>query len=89
MLIDFYGRECPHCHKMEPLVERLEQEAGVKVEKFEVWHDAENAKKMARYDNGRCGGVPFFMNTETGAMICGEVSYEELKAWAAPAKKTS
>jgi len=67
---------------MEPLVERLEKEVGVKVEKYEVWHNAENARKMQEYDRGNCGGVPFFFNTETNAMICGEAPYEKLKEWA-------
>ena len=82
MLIDFYGSECPHCHNMEPLVAQLEKEANVEVLRIEVWHNDENAKKMESYDKGRCGGVPFFMNTDTGAMICGEVPYEDLGAWA-------
>jgi len=82
MLIDFYGKECPHCLKMMPLVDRLEKEMGVKVEKSEVWHNAENAKKMEGYDQGACGGVPFFINTETNAMICGEAPYEALQEWA-------
>ncbi len=82
MLVDFYGKECPHCLKMVPLVEQLEKETGVKVEKLEVWHDEANAKKMEEYDKGQCGGVPFFVNTDTGAMICGETPYEELKKWA-------
>lgn len=82
MLIDFYGKECPHCIRMMPLVERLEKEAGLKVERLEVWHDQENAKKLEEYDKGQCGGVPFFINTETGAIICGEAPYEKLKAWA-------
>ncbi len=82
MLIDFYGKECPHCMKMKPLVEQLKKETGVKVEEIEVWHDEDNAKKMDGYDQGKCGGVPFFVNTETNATICGEASYEELKAWA-------
>lgn len=82
MLIDFYGKECPHCIKMMPLVDRLEKEAGIKVERLEVWHNAENAKKLEEYDNGQCGGVPFFINTDTGNMICGEAPYEELKKWA-------
>lgn len=82
MLIDFYGKECPHCIKMMPLVERLEKDAGLTVEKYEVWHNEENAKKMEGYDNGRCGGVPFFVNTDTDAIICGEAPYEELKNWA-------
>jgi hypothetical protein len=67
---------------MEPLVKQLEKEANVKVERIEVWHSDENAKKMEGYDKGRCGGVPFFINTDTDAMICGEVPYEDLKSWA-------
>ena len=82
MLIDFYGKECPHCVTMMPLVERLEKEAGLKVEKYEVRHNEENTKKMAEYDKGRCGGVPFFINTDTNVIICGEASYEELRNWA-------
>ena len=82
MLIDFYGKECPHCITMMPLVEKLEKEAGLKVEKYEVWHNEENTKKMAEYDKGRCGGVPFFINTDTNVIICGEASYEELRNWA-------
>lgn len=82
MLLEFYGRECPHCIKMAPLVERLKKEEGVAVEQLEVWHNEENARKFESSDKGRCGGVPFFVNTETDAMICGEVSYEELKKWA-------
>jgi thiol-disulfide isomerase/thioredoxin len=82
MLIEFYGEECPHCIRMRPLVEKLEKETGVKVEKYEVWHNEENAKKMEEYDKGFCGGVPFFINTETGDFICGETSYEELQRWA-------
>ena len=81
MLLEFYGKECPHCNRMHPLVERLEKEAGLKVEKYEVWHDEENAKKMEEYDNGLCGGVPFFYNTETKDYICGEASFEDLKKW--------
>mgnify|MGYP001600202552 FL=1 len=67
---------------MVPLVERLEKEEDVKVEKYETWHNEENVKKMQEYDKGLCGGVPFFINTDTGKHICGESSYEELKKWA-------
>ncbi|MCL5733911.1 MAG: thioredoxin domain-containing protein [Patescibacteria group bacterium] len=78
MLLEFYGLECPHCKNMEPLVARLEKETGKNFEKYEVWHNAENAKKMDGYDKGRCGGVPFFINTETDKIICGEAPYEEI-----------
>ena len=82
MLLEFYGKECLHCMRMAPLVERLEKEAGLKVEQYETWHDAGNAKKLEEYDKNGCDGVPFFINTETGKAICGESTYEELKKWA-------
>ena len=81
MLIFFYGQGCSHCQVMHPLVEQLEKETGMSVEKLEVWKNPENAAKQKEYDNGICGGVPFFYNTETQRSLCGEVSYEELKNW--------
>lgn len=81
-LISFYGRECPHCITMEPLVEKLKKETGVSVERLEVWHNEENMKKLESFDKGVCGGVPYFYNTETGKSICGEATIDELKEWA-------
>ena len=86
MLIEFYGKECPHCAKMAPIVEQLEKESGVKLEKLEVWHNEENLNKMREYDNGLCSGVPFFYNTDTKKYICGETNLEELKKWASGEK---
>lgn len=80
-LLEFYGRECPHCIRMAPLIEKLKKE-GFSVEQFEVWHDVENEKKFKEYDHGKCGGVPFFINTETGKWICGAAEFDELKQWA-------
>lgn len=81
-LLSFYGKECPHCERMEPIIEKLQEETGVAVDRVEVWHSEENMKKMQSYDKDMCGGVPFFYNTETGKSICGEVPYEEFKNWA-------
>jgi thiol-disulfide isomerase/thioredoxin len=82
-LMEFYGKECPHCVRMMPMVEQLEKELGVTVEKYETWHDVKNEELRRKYDEGEaCGGVPFFVNEETGARICGAVSYDDLKAWA-------
>lgn len=80
-LIEFYGDGCSHCAKMAPLVDRLIKEGAV-IEQCEVWANEENAKKMTEYDKGLCGGVPFFVDTETKSFICGEAAYEDLKAWA-------
>ena len=81
-LLEFYGTECPHCVKMEPLIERLEKEEGLKLQRFEVWHNELNAKLLQQFDQGKCGGVPFFFNKKTGKWICGYASYEKLKNWA-------
>ncbi|MBI2054907.1 MAG: hypothetical protein HYT39_02290 [Candidatus Sungbacteria bacterium] len=80
-LLEFYGDSCPHCVKMAPLVEKLKSE-GIEIEGLEVWQNEDNAKKMAELDKGLCGGVPFFYNTETKTFLCGEASWEDLKAWA-------
>ena len=81
-LLEFYGKECPHCVRMHELVERLEKEEGAKVDAFEVWHNKENEAKLLELDKDLCGGVPFFYNTQTHKFICGEAGYETLKKWA-------
>jgi thiol-disulfide isomerase/thioredoxin len=81
-LYEFYGDECPHCKNMDSKVEQLEEDEDVKVEKLEVWNNQENAEKMEELDDGKCGGVPFFYNTESEEWICGETDIETLKKWA-------
>jgi thiol-disulfide isomerase/thioredoxin len=87
-LLMFHGRECPHCRRMMPLVEKLEGETSARFDKHEVWHDEKNADMMRSYKSiiaPKCGGqlrVPTFINTETNDVICGEVEYDKLKAWA-------
>ena len=81
-LLEFYGETCPHCIEMVPLVEKMEAELEVTVEKLEVWNNEENAKRMEEFDKGLCGGVPFFYNTEAKQFLCGATDYDTLKAWA-------
>tara|TARA_Y100000310_G_C19961867_1_gene481572 strand:+ start:38 stop:319 length:282 start_codon:yes stop_codon:yes gene_type:complete len=86
-LIEFTGEECTHCKEMAPIIEKVEKELNVKFTSLEVWHNNQNAEFMKQVDkdgNGKefCGGVPFFYNEKTGKKICGDVSFEKLKAWA-------
>ncbi len=86
-LLEFYGEECHWCKVMDGRIARLEKEEGVKVDKYEVWHNPENAEKMEQYNkrpNGGvyCSGVPYFINTKTGNRVCGAMEYEDLKKWA-------
>ena len=81
MLYFFYGEECPHCHAVMPIVDKLIKE-GKNIQKMETWHEKDNAEKMSKYDKGLCGGVPFFYNEESEKWIWGEASEEEIRAWA-------
>lgn len=87
-MIMFWARECPHCKKMMPYVDKLEEETGIKLKKLEIWHNEKNADLMRSYRPiiaPKCGGqlrTPTFLNTETEHVICGEVEYEKLKEWA-------
>ncbi len=82
MLYEYYGETCPHCIRMKPIVEEVEKELGVSVEKIEVWNNEENAKKLEEVDRGLCGGVPFFYNDESKEFICGGSDKETVVKWA-------
>lgn len=81
MLYFYYGEECPHCHKMMPIVDKLIEE-GVKIEKLETWHNEANAQMLKEADGGNCGGVPYFFNDENQEYICGATDEERVRAWA-------
>ncbi len=87
-LYHFYGRECPWCIRMHPLVDRLEHELKTKVIQLEVWHNLENQAKFREmahliFPNAEDKpAVPAFYNAKTGKSMCGYVDYETLKKWA-------
>lgn len=79
-IIEFFGKECPHCHKMQPHIDKLAEEEGVVIEQLEVWHSDENAALMQPWtQKSMCMGVPMFVNTESGEVICGSTDYDSLK----------
>jgi len=80
-LMMFFGTECTHCHEMEPIVAKLKEE-GIDIAQVEVWHDEGNMAILKKYDDGKCGGVPFFYNKKSKKWICGNVDYDKLKEWA-------
>ena len=79
----FYTADCEHCEAMLPVINELLQENDIEFELVEVTPD--DKATIARYDSyeqGNCGGVPFFVHTETKRWLCGEVSKDELRTWA-------
>jgi thiol-disulfide isomerase/thioredoxin len=87
-LLMFIGTDCPHCDAMRPLVAKLIYDTGITVDERDVWKNQsdfriyENYQNQVRATDPDCQGLPFFMNTETGDYLCGEVSYTKLKVWA-------
>jgi thiol-disulfide isomerase/thioredoxin len=88
-LIWFYGKECPHCKQLHPVVEQWMADTGIQITMLEVWHNEENAQLMRKYGKPiaeACGGdlgVPAFYNEQTGKAICGaRVNVEKLNKWA-------
>jgi len=48
----FYGNGCPHCAKVEPFLEQLEQKYNyLKIKKFEVYDNRENLLLLNNYFN--------------------------------------
>ena len=87
-ILMFHGRECPHCKAMMPLVDKLEAETDLVVDRREVWHDEKNADLMRSHRSvltAKCGGqlrTPTFFKPDSDEVLCGEVPFEQLKAWA-------
>ena len=81
-LLFFTGTECTHCHEMNPLVEKLENELKVKVDRLEVWHDSKNMAFLQKLEEGKCMSIPFFYNESNGKWICGNCDYGKLREWA-------
>jgi len=80
-LIFFWGRECPHCAKLHPIVNEASAELireGLEgITELEVWHSEENARLMRSYGDvlkKACGGslgVPALYNERTKKALCG------------------
>jgi glutaredoxin len=82
-LLFFSGADCDHCEVMRRLISRMKDEFGISVDEREVWHNEDNYKLMesCTKESG-CPGIPVFVNTTTGVVLCGEVTYKQLVSWA-------
>lgn len=82
-LLFFTGQDCSHCELMRGLIERLDHEFGISVEEKEVWKNEANYRLLEGYIKDHdCPGIPVFVNTQTGVILCGEISYKQLMSWA-------
>ena len=82
-LLFFMGTDCPHCEIMKRLVERLSYEFQISVTTHNVWENENSYRLLENFTkNHDCEGIPVFVNTQTGIVLCGEVSYKQLQSWA-------
>jgi thiol-disulfide isomerase/thioredoxin len=87
-LIMYYGENCPYCHVMMPILDKLKKKEKINITKKEVWNNDENADEMRKHSQlimDACEdglGVPAFFSIKTNDALCGEITYDELKEWA-------
>lgn len=83
-LEEYYGLECPICEVMRERLDKLEHELQIPIKRFEVWHNKDNMDRVEALEASgvKVLGIPLFYNSKTGGVLCGEVSYAKLKAWA-------
>gem|GEM_PF-501991 len=79
----YYGAGCPHCARMDTLLEELKLEYNLNIVKKEVYLDAKNRQEMfdlyIRFGKDpNEGGVPTLL-LENRSMIIGEVDKERMK----------
>jgi hypothetical protein len=68
---------------MRKLLQRLDHEFGITVSECEVFENESNYRLLENYTKQKkCPGTPVFVNTRTGVVLCGEVSYSQLRDWA-------
>lgn len=81
--IMFYSAECSYCEAMLPLINDLIHNNGIEFELIEVTDkDPDSIKKYEECDGDKCGGVPYFFDTNNHTFLCGEIDDEEFKDWA-------
>ena len=64
----FYGKECPHCEKLLEKLEYIKNDYPIKVYKYEIWHNNDNAalaKLAAEKLDTTITGVPFTIINNT------------------------
>jgi hypothetical protein len=52
---------------------------GRSLQRLEVWADKANKQRYIQAAQGKCNGVPFFVNSQTGGFVCGAAPCATLK----------
>jgi len=82
-IIEYYGKGCSHCARVDQMLEELSMEYDLHIEKKEIYFDPNNRQEMfnAYIQFGldpNSGGVPTLI-VENRTMVVGEVSDERFR----------
>ena len=95
-IVEFYGKWCGYCRMIEPAVDQLEREEGLKITRLETWGDRRNKALMESlsdlFEEFNRGDytVPTFYDPSKPRhqqILVNPSTYEELKAWALDSQK--
>mmetsp|Transcript_31767 Transcript_31767/g.53582 ORF Transcript_31767/g.53582 Transcript_31767/m.53582 type:complete len:203 (+) Transcript_31767:102-710(+) len=78
-MLEFVTDGSDQCEQMEPVVQRLEKDMGIKFRKININRRQEFATLFDCVGGNECGSVPFFYNRRTAQAICGATPYANLK----------
>lgn len=78
-VLEFISDGSDYCIQMEPVVQRLEKDLGIKVRKINISKRQDFVKLYDCVGGNECGTVPFFYNRRTAQAICGPTPYQNLK----------
>jgi len=88
-LLEFGGKAVKEeSKKMAPIMRRIERQYKTRIVRFDIYSDAAAYRLWLLLDKSPrgaslCGGLPFYYNRKTGAIICGPTTTENFEAWAA------
>ena len=82
-LLFFFGDGCSFTKRAEAPVNCLEVALGKRLTRLETWHNKDNQEKYAQSGGEQnCGGVPYFYNKLSKAVLCGVSDCDAMKKWA-------
>ncbi|ELR24227.1 uncharacterized protein ACA1_272280 [Acanthamoeba castellanii str. Neff] len=80
-LMFYFSETCPFTQRVLPEVECLQQAMpeGRSLQRLEIRSDKTNYGRYQEAAQGKCRGVPFFINSKTGNFVCGAAPCATLK----------
>ncbi len=94
-IVVFYSQWDDNWRATAKVLDKLDEELGCKIPRREVYNNYKNKLELETFYRDRLNELdqetlsfPYYINNETGVILCGTKTVEELKAWAGSTKPT-